>query len=72
MSMHNLILQKELNSEVKEWTQIANYSTSLLNNLVCDTLDYLEIRSGRFKPNNSTFCLKKAMKEAFELITFQM
>lgn len=40
---------KEL-QQTKKWVKIASNSTHLLSYLVSDTLDYFQIKSGKFQP----------------------
>lgn len=55
-----------------QYINIATTSANLLYYLVCDTLDYFEIKSGKFAKKCDTFNLEKAVESAFDLIGIQM
>ena len=57
---------------LEKWIRIASNSSSLLLFLVSDTLDYFQIKSGKFSIMNSQFSIKDLGEQAFELITVQM
>lgn len=48
INMHSLILLKETDQTIRNWINIANSSTNLLLFLVNDTLDFFQIKSGKF------------------------
>ena len=51
------------------WIRIAINSSKLLQFLVNDTLDYFQIKSGKFKMQESHFNIKELVEGTFELIT---
>lgn len=48
INMHQLIELKITDETLKSWLKIAKNSTNLLMFLVNDTLDYFQIKSGKF------------------------
>jgi len=55
-----------------DWVRVADRSTSLLLFLVNDTLDYYEIKSGKFTSRPSTFNIRDLIEDCFDLIDIQM
>ena len=55
-----------------QWLKVANTSTSLLMFLVNDTLDYFQIKSGKFVRQDKIFRLENLINSSFEMIAYQM
>ena len=51
ITMLKLVGDKVSDQEVRKWLRVANNSSSLLLFLVNDTLDYFQIKSGKFRIN---------------------
>ena len=60
------------NQIVLKWVRIANNSSNLLRFLVNDTLDYFQIKSGKFLMQMTEFNLIEMCEQTFELVTVQM
>lgn len=58
INMHQLIMLRETDEMVRSWIKIANNSTNQLLYLVNDTLDFFQIKSGKFQKKDAPFCLK--------------
>jgi signal transduction histidine kinase len=67
-----LIALKAEDEAVKCWLNIAKNSTNLLKFLVDDTLDYFQIRSGKFQIKKSPVKIPELIDQCFDLITIQM
>jgi signal transduction histidine kinase len=52
-----------------DWIRVANNSTNLLLFLVNDTLDYFQLKSGKFARRDCNFTVKELIENTFELIT---
>ncbi len=52
-----------------KWLKIADSSTNLLLHLVNDTLDYFQIKSGKFDLKLSTFSVGDLIESAFGLVS---
>lgn len=74
INMHNLIelKVKNLDPNLLKWLKIARASSNLLLYLVNDTLDYFQIRSGKFKIKNGNVNINELIAQCFELIKIQM
>ncbi|TNV85651.1 hypothetical protein FGO68_gene11967 [Halteria grandinella] len=73
INMHSLIEMKVSNDpDVLHWLQIARSSSNLLLFLVNDTLDYFQIKSGKFKIKQAPWNLKMVAESCFQLISIQM
>lgn len=69
LNMHNLIELKVKNDpKLHQWLKIARSSTNLLLFLVNDTLDYFQIRSGKFKIKTLPANLRDLVENCFELL----
>lgn len=58
MTMLRFIKEKPNDTEIHNWIRIAMNSSSLLQFLVNDTLDYFQIRSGKFSKQQHEFNIK--------------
>lgn len=65
ISMLNLIQKRTEDEELLKWIRVANNSTNLLKFLVSDTLDYFQIRSGKFEQKLERFTFKDLLEEVF-------
>ncbi len=68
----NDVLEVQADEQLKKWVRIAINSTQILQYLISDTLDYFQIRSGKFRPEEEVLSLREIVKHAFELISIQM
>ena len=69
INMLKLIEVKVSDSTILKWLKVANNSSNLLLFLVNDTLDYFQIRSGKFDKKDQPFTAKEIAETAFNLIT---
>lgn len=73
INMHALIEMKVAHDpNILHWLQIARSSSNLLLFLVNDTLDYFQIKSGKFKIKQSPCNLKEVAQSCLQLIQIQM
>ena len=72
INMHNMIELKVDDPVVLSWLKIARSSSNLLLFLVNDTLDYFQIKSGKFKIKNGPVNIKELVERCFDLIKIQM
>eukprot|EP00347_Sterkiella_histriomuscorum_P013084 403366084 len=72
INMHQLIEMKTMEPQLKQYLSIAKNSTDLLKYLVNDTLDYFQIRSGKFKIQKTQVRLKDILEKCSDLISFPM
>ena len=73
ISMTSLIKYKiQDNPQLNQWLDAASNSTNLLLYLVNDTLDYFQIKSGKFKEKISTFTITEVVEGCFSLISMPM
>ena len=68
-AMHETMLKCVKDKNVLNFLQVAITSTNLLLYLISDTLDFYEIKSGKFKLKNTPLNLKSMIKEAFSMIS---
>ena len=71
-SMLTLIKNKVVDPELLRWLHIANNSTSLLTYLVNDTLDFFQIKSGKFSIKKYRFDVEEQVEKCFDLISDSM
>jgi K+-sensing histidine kinase KdpD len=69
VQMHKMLEKRLTDPKSLEWLKIANTSTSLLMFLVNDTLDYFQIKSGKFVKMDKSFRIKNLVENTFELIS---
>jgi signal transduction histidine kinase len=55
-----------------KWLKIAKTSTNLLLFLVNDTLDFYQIKSGKFIQRVTSFSITEEIENCFDLIAIQM
>lgn len=73
LSMMRLMGQRvKEDLELSKWLTIAMNSTNILLFLVNDTLDYFQIKSGKFKHKFVNFRLEQIISQCFELVQIQM
>lgn len=70
--MLRLIQTKVNDQQILEWLRITINSSAILQFLVNDSLDYFQIKQGKFKLKESAFTVKELVEEAFELVDIQM
>lgn len=63
INMHQLIDMRTMDGPLKQYLQIAKNSTDLLKYLVNDTLDFFQIKSGKFKINKSQVKLQEMLEK---------
>lgn len=68
INMHKMIKKKTTSQQVQNWLNIANNSTNLLLFLVNDTLDYFQIKSGKFTARIEKTNINELVKNCFDLI----
>lgn len=71
-SMLTLLENTNFNTLQKKWVGIAKASLNLLLFLINDTLDYYQIKSGKFKTREDSFCVNDLIESAFQLFQYQM
>jgi signal transduction histidine kinase len=54
------------------WLRIASNSTNLLLSLVNDTLDFYQIKSDKFSPQEGALNLLELVENCFDLLIIQM
>ncbi len=69
INMHQLIELKASDPLVKQWLHIAKTSTNLLMYLVNDTLDFFQIKSGKFKFKNEAVKIKDMISQCFDFVS---
>ena len=72
INMHNIIEKKIKDPSILSLLKVARCSSNLLLNLVNDTLDYFQIRSGKFKIKCVPGTLSDLITGCLELIKIQM
>lgn len=72
VNMLKMIKTRINDSELLHWLSVAINSSFLLQFLVNDTLDYFQIKSGKFKQRKMHFKLHDLVKECFDLVDIQM
>ena len=68
----NDVREVQADEQLKKWVRVASNSTQLLQYLVSDTLDYFQIRSGKFRAEEESLSLREIVDHAFDLISIQM
>lgn len=69
VNMHKLMQQRITDAITLSWLKVANTSTRLLEFLVNDTLDYFQIKSGKFVKKDKSFLLKNVVEGSMDLIS---
>lgn len=72
INMHMMIETRVTDKKVLKWLQVAKNSTNLLLFLVNDTLDFYQIKSGKFSQCLGNFNLKELTQGCLDLIAIQM
>ena len=72
VNMLRLIQNKITDEVVLKWINVAHSSTNLLLFLVNDTLDYFQIKSGKFSPREETFKIRDLIQHNMEYISVQL
>lgn len=70
MNMHKLVENKVTDPNVLKWLNVSKTSVNILIYLVNDTLDYYQIRSGKFNLRPSTFKIRDIIENCFQIIQF--
>lgn len=70
LNMHKLIENKIEDLNLKKWLNVAKTSVNILICLVNDTLDYYQIKSGKFTLRPTAFKVKDLIDNCFQIITF--
>lgn len=71
-SMLSLLDNSNFNPVQKKWINVAKASLNLLLYLINDTLDYYQIKSGKFKARLENFSLQELIEQTFQLFSYQM
>lgn len=69
INMHKLIATRVSDPNLLDWLNVATISTNFMLHLVNDTLDYFQIRSGKFVKRESKFFLQKMIDDCLNLIS---
>ena len=72
VNMLRLIQTKITDEVILKWINVAHSSTNLLLFLVNDTLDYFQIKSGKFSPRQETFNIRDLIQHNMEYISVQL
>ena len=73
INMHRIIeIRVKDNPQVLHCLRVARSSSNLLLFLVNDTLDYFQIKSGKFKIKSAPANVRDLVHQCFELIQIQM
>ena len=72
ISMLNLIKNRITEPEPLKWIKVANNSTNLLLYLVNDTLDFFQIKSGKFSIKRTSFDIREQIEKCTDLIADSM
>ncbi len=72
INMHMMMEKRLTDPIILKWLSIARCSSNLLMFLVNDTLDYFQIRSGKFKIKSSPGSINLLIQNCFELMKIQM
>ncbi|CDW74726.1 multi-sensor hybrid histidine kinase [Stylonychia lemnae] len=72
INMHQLLEFRVNEPDLKQYLNIAKNSTDLLRYLVNDTLDFFQIKSGKFKIQKVMVKIKDMIEKCSELISFPM
>lgn len=72
INMIKLVAQKINDQQIQKWLNVAISSTNLLLYLVNDTLDYFQIKSGKFSKTEGPLNIDDLVKGTFDLVSVQM
>lgn len=72
ITMVKIVYQKVRDPTLLRWLKVAISSTNLLLYLVNDTLDYFQIRSGKFKKSEGPINIRELVNGTFDLVAIQM
>jgi len=69
INMNKLVVTKVTDPQIRKWLKTAQTSTNLLLHLVNDTLDFFQIKSGKFNKKESVCQLNEIIEDCFDLVT---
>ena len=72
INMQSLIEPRVADPLLQKWIRTAKISANLLLFLVNDTLDYYQIKAGKFTQKRSSFSIRDAVEGCFDLISLQL
>ncbi len=65
VNMHTLIEKEIKDTKVLKWLNVSKMSTNILVCLVNDTLDYFQIKSGKFTLKPTNFKIRDILDRCF-------
>ena len=72
INMLTMIQEKISDPFIIRWIRIALNSSNLLMFLVNDTLDYFQIKSGKFTLKNEKISIRELINNCFDLVQIQI
>mmetsp|Transcript_44693 Transcript_44693/g.32739 ORF Transcript_44693/g.32739 Transcript_44693/m.32739 type:complete len:88 (+) Transcript_44693:342-605(+) len=70
LNMHSLIEQELTDPVIKKYLQLSKTSALILQALVNDTLDYFQIKSGKFNFKPKEFRIQEVLEKSMGVVEF--